>query len=114
MISTIQEKEREITECQTNLDQIKQHASDLQTFLTMKNIQRDVSNNEQFIVSLLKEAEMNQVDSSFEKKVLGNSTHHSEQDGNHYLGYKVNKWNIDKNKEQRSTDNGTKHTCSYH
>ncbi|XP_076106202.1 uncharacterized protein LOC143074853 [Mytilus galloprovincialis] len=68
LISSVQEKEREITECQTNFDKIKQHASDLQTFVAMKHIQQDVKNNEQFIESLLKEDNMNHVIISFEKE----------------------------------------------
>ncbi|CAC5389026.1 unnamed protein product [Mytilus coruscus] len=70
LISSIQEKEREITECQTNLDKIKQNASDLQTFLAMKHIQQDVTNNEQFIESLLKENNMNHVTISFKREKL--------------------------------------------
>ncbi|XP_063396963.1 uncharacterized protein LOC134681318 [Mytilus trossulus] len=68
LISSIQEKEREITECQTNLDNIKQHASDLQTFLAMKHIQQDVTNNESFLEALLKEDKLNHVIISFEKE----------------------------------------------
>ncbi|XP_071178296.1 uncharacterized protein [Mytilus edulis] len=67
LISSIQEKEREITECQANLGKIKQHASDLQTFLAMKHIQQDVTKSEQFLESLLKEDNMNQVVISLEK-----------------------------------------------
>ncbi|XP_063448365.1 uncharacterized protein LOC134727898 [Mytilus trossulus] len=66
VISSIQEKEREIIECHTNLDKIKQHASDLQTFLAMKHIQQDVTKNVQFIESMLKEDNMNHVTISFE------------------------------------------------
>ncbi|CAG2193207.1 unnamed protein product [Mytilus edulis] len=59
IISSIQEKERKISESQTTFDKIKQHASDLQTFLTLKHIQRDVTNNEQFLESLIKEEKIN-------------------------------------------------------
>ncbi|CAG2208010.1 unnamed protein product [Mytilus edulis] len=59
IISSIEEKEREVTESQTNLDKVKQHASDLQTFLAMKHIQRDVTINEQFLESLIKEEKIN-------------------------------------------------------
>ncbi|XP_071178297.1 uncharacterized protein [Mytilus edulis] len=66
LISSVQEKEREITECQTNLDKIKQHASDLQTFLAMKHYQNDITDNEQFIESLLVEKNINNVTLSLE------------------------------------------------
>ncbi|CAG2257441.1 unnamed protein product [Mytilus edulis] len=68
LISSVQEKEREITECQTNLNKIKQHASDLQTFLSMKHIQQDVSKNEQFLEFMLKDKNTNNVTLSFEKE----------------------------------------------
>ncbi|XP_063396962.1 transcription intermediary factor 1-alpha-like [Mytilus trossulus] len=68
LISSIQEKEMEITEYLTNFDKIKQHASDLQTFVAMKHIQQDVSKNEQFIESMLKEDKTNNVTLSFKKE----------------------------------------------
>ncbi|XP_063397678.1 uncharacterized protein LOC134682001 [Mytilus trossulus] len=61
IISSIQESERKITECKSTLYTIKQHASDLQTFLAMKHIQKDVRNNENFLESLIKETKMNNV-----------------------------------------------------
>ncbi|XP_052075696.1 uncharacterized protein LOC127713102 [Mytilus californianus] len=66
LVSSIQEKEREITEYKTNLDKIKQHASDLQTFLALKHIQQGVTKNENFIETLLKEDNLNHVTLSFE------------------------------------------------
>ncbi|XP_052075684.1 uncharacterized protein LOC127713096 [Mytilus californianus] len=68
LISSIQEKERDITEYQTNLGKIKQHASDLQTFLAMKHIQQDVTYNQKFLESLLKEDKLNHVIISFENE----------------------------------------------
>ncbi|XP_063448374.1 uncharacterized protein LOC134727909 [Mytilus trossulus] len=68
LISSIQEKEMEITEYLTNFDKIKQHASDLQTFVAKKHIQQDVSKNEQFIESMLKEDKTNNVTLSFKKE----------------------------------------------
>ncbi|XP_063448257.1 uncharacterized protein LOC134727798 [Mytilus trossulus] len=59
IIASIEEKEREVIESQTILDKVKQHASDLQTFLAMKHIQRDVTINEQFLETLIKEEKMN-------------------------------------------------------
>ncbi|XP_063448256.1 uncharacterized protein LOC134727796 [Mytilus trossulus] len=59
LITLIKEKEREIIECQTTLDKVKQHASDLQSFLAIKHIQRDVTINQRFLESLIKEKKMN-------------------------------------------------------
>ncbi|XP_052073611.1 uncharacterized protein LOC127711560 [Mytilus californianus] len=61
IISSIQEKELEITESQSILDEIKQHASELQTFLAMKHIQCDVMNHEIFLESLIKGEKMNHI-----------------------------------------------------
>ncbi|XP_052093244.1 uncharacterized protein LOC127729462 [Mytilus californianus] len=68
ILSSIQEKERTISGSQTTLDRIKQHASDLQTFLALKHIQRDVTNNEQFLESLIKEEKMNHVSISWKNE----------------------------------------------
>lgn len=68
LISSIQEKERAITECQTNLDNIKQHASDLQTLLAMKHIQHDVTYNENFLEWLLEDVKLNCFTISFERE----------------------------------------------
>ncbi|CAC5416472.1 unnamed protein product [Mytilus coruscus] len=65
----MQDKEREITECKTTLDKIKQHASDLQTFLAMKHIQRDVRNNEHFLESLIKEKKINNVSITWKHEI---------------------------------------------
>ncbi|XP_063448323.1 E3 ubiquitin-protein ligase TRIM47-like [Mytilus trossulus] len=65
IISSIQENERKILESQTTLGKIKQHASDLQTFLALKHIQQDVTNNEQFLESLIKEKKINNVSMSW-------------------------------------------------
>ncbi|XP_063448254.1 uncharacterized protein LOC134727794 [Mytilus trossulus] len=68
IISLIEEKEREIIKSQTNLDKVKKHASDLQTFLALKHIQRDVSNNEQFMESLIKEEKLNNASISWKNE----------------------------------------------
>ncbi|CAG2254219.1 unnamed protein product [Mytilus edulis] len=69
IISSIQENERQISESQTTLDKIKQHASDLQTFLALKHIQRDVTNNEQFLESLIKGEKIKHVSMSWKTKI---------------------------------------------
>lgn len=61
IVSSIQKNEVHISESNTTLDKIKQHASDLQTVLALKHIQRNVTNNEQFLESLINGEEMNNV-----------------------------------------------------
>ncbi|CAG2208007.1 unnamed protein product [Mytilus edulis] len=68
IISSIEEKERKVTESQTILDKVKQHASDLQTFLAMKHIQRDVTINEQFLESLIKQEKINNASISWKNE----------------------------------------------
>ncbi|XP_063396736.1 uncharacterized protein LOC134681178 [Mytilus trossulus] len=67
-VSSILDKEREIAEFKTTLDKIKKHASDLQTFVAIKHIQRDVANNEQFLKSLIKENKMNHASISWKNE----------------------------------------------
>lgn len=61
IVSSIQKNEVHISESNTTLDKIKQHASDLQTVLALKHIHRNVTNNEQFLESLINGEEMNNV-----------------------------------------------------
>ena len=53
LVATLAEKEREILECQDNLQNIKSHATDLQTFLGLKQIEAEITKNEQFVQSLI-------------------------------------------------------------
>ena len=50
---TLAKKEKEIRECQDNLQNIKTHATDLQTFLSLKQIQAEITKNERFVQSLI-------------------------------------------------------------
>jgi ferritin len=53
LVATLAEKEREILECQDNLQNIKSHATDLQTFLGLKQIEAEITKNERFVQSLI-------------------------------------------------------------
>ncbi|CAG2214005.1 unnamed protein product [Mytilus edulis] len=52
LLSSLERKETEIAECQRNILNIKQHATDLQVFLSMKKIEDDVYSKNKFIQSL--------------------------------------------------------------
>ncbi|CAC5408466.1 unnamed protein product [Mytilus coruscus] len=52
LLSTLKTKEKEITEVHENIASIKRHASELQTFLTMKDIEKDIAVEEKFIQSI--------------------------------------------------------------
>ena len=53
LVATLAEKEKEIQECQDNLQNIKSHATDLQTFLGLKQIEAEITKNEQFVQLLI-------------------------------------------------------------
>ncbi|XP_052080361.1 uncharacterized protein LOC127718397 [Mytilus californianus] len=62
ILSSVKQNENLITEYQTNLQSIKQHASDLQTFLVMKNIEMKIFENEEYLQSLIETKQIEQVD----------------------------------------------------
>ncbi|CAG2186061.1 unnamed protein product [Mytilus edulis] len=47
------ENDREITEIQTKIENIKQHATDLQTFIAMKELEERISSKDQFLQSMI-------------------------------------------------------------
>ena len=53
LVATLAENEKEILECQNNLQNIKAHATDLQTFLGLKQIEHEITKNERFVQSLI-------------------------------------------------------------
>ncbi|CAG2255462.1 unnamed protein product [Mytilus edulis] len=64
LLKSMTDKEEEITELQTNISNIKQYASELQTFLALKHIEKDVVAEEKHIQSMVKSDGANQVDFS--------------------------------------------------
>jgi Leu/Phe-tRNA-protein transferase len=53
LVATLSEKEKEILECQDNLQNIKSQATDLQTFLSLKQIEPEITKNERFVKSMI-------------------------------------------------------------
>ncbi|VDI04584.1 Hypothetical predicted protein [Mytilus galloprovincialis] len=62
ILSSVKEKKTLIIEYQTNLQSTKQHASDLQTFLVMRDIEVKVFENEQYLQSLIETNQIEQFD----------------------------------------------------
>jgi hypothetical protein len=60
LVATLAEKEKEILECQDNLQNIKSHATDLQTFLSLKKIEAQITKNELFVQSLIADHKVSQ------------------------------------------------------
>ncbi|XP_063404187.1 uncharacterized protein LOC134687658 [Mytilus trossulus] len=61
LLNTLKAKETQITKYQSNMCDIKQHASELQTFLTIKHIEKDLKVEEKFIRSITESSTTNQV-----------------------------------------------------
>ena len=53
LVATLAENEKEILECQDNLQNIKTHATDLQTLLGLKQIEHEITKIERFMHSLI-------------------------------------------------------------
>ncbi|VDI76129.1 Hypothetical predicted protein [Mytilus galloprovincialis] len=64
LMKSMTDKEKEIAELQTNIGNMKQYASELQTFLALKHIEKDVVAEEKYIQSMVKSDDANQVDFS--------------------------------------------------
>ncbi|CAG2224114.1 unnamed protein product [Mytilus edulis] len=59
LLSEVEKNEKEITEFQAALANIKQYASDLQTFLAVKDMERDLTKNENFVHTITKSGKLN-------------------------------------------------------
>ncbi|XP_063404186.1 uncharacterized protein LOC134687657 [Mytilus trossulus] len=64
LLTTLKAKETEIAEYQTNIGNFKQHASDLQTFLAIKHIEKDLKVKKKSIQSITESVITNQVNIS--------------------------------------------------
>ena len=53
LVATLAEKEKEILECQDKLQNIKSHATDLQTFLGLKQNEPEIAKNKRLVKSLI-------------------------------------------------------------
>jgi DNA-binding beta-propeller fold protein YncE len=60
LMASLDEREKELTEYQTNVVNIKQYASDLQTFLAMKQIENDVETHDTSLHALFSSDSLNQ------------------------------------------------------
>ncbi|XP_071136810.1 chromosome partition protein Smc-like [Mytilus edulis] len=54
LLTDLKTKERDITEFKENIANIKQNASELQAYLTIKHFEKEISRDEQFIHSIIK------------------------------------------------------------
>ncbi|CAC5373484.1 unnamed protein product [Mytilus coruscus] len=59
LLTSVQQTEKDVTEYQHNIANIKQHASDLQAFLVLKQIEHEVEEKDKFIQTLMKNKYLN-------------------------------------------------------
>jgi hypothetical protein len=62
---SLDEKEKELTEHQTNIVNMKKYASDLQTFIAVKQIEKDVETHDTYLQSLVNRDILNQTKLSY-------------------------------------------------
>ena len=60
LLESLDEKQKNLIEYQTNIVSIKQYASDLQTFIAVKQIEKDVKTNDTWLQSLINSDSLNQ------------------------------------------------------
>ena len=65
LLVSLDEKQKELTEYQTNIVNIKRYASDLQTFLAVKQIEKDVETKDVCLQSLVNSDSLNQTKLSY-------------------------------------------------
>ncbi|XP_063404314.1 uncharacterized protein LOC134687787 [Mytilus trossulus] len=65
LFTTLKKEGKEITEVLENFASIKQHATELQFFVTMKDTEKNIAGTEQFIQSIITSNSTNQVNISF-------------------------------------------------
>jgi hypothetical protein len=65
LLTTLQRKEEEIYQSQVNIENIKKYASELQAFLSLKQIQGISMKNENYIQSLVEDGNLKQIELSF-------------------------------------------------
>ncbi|CAC5425071.1 unnamed protein product [Mytilus coruscus] len=60
LLTAVQQADKDVTEYQNNIANIKQHASDLQAFIALKQIEHDVDEKDKFIQTLVNSKDLNQ------------------------------------------------------
>ncbi|XP_052086971.1 transcription intermediary factor 1-beta-like [Mytilus californianus] len=59
LLTAVQQADKDVTEYQNNIANIKQHASDLQAFIALKQIEHDVDEKDKFIQTLVNSKDLN-------------------------------------------------------
>ncbi|CAG2220103.1 unnamed protein product [Mytilus edulis] len=64
-ISSVDDQDKEILQCNTEIENLKKYASDIQTFLGMKDLQQKITKHEKFIQSLIETKKLERVELEF-------------------------------------------------
>ncbi|CAG2247798.1 C1QL [Mytilus edulis] len=64
-ISSVDDQDKGILQCNTEIENLKKYASDIQTFLGMKDLQQKITKHEKFIQSLIETKKLERVELEF-------------------------------------------------
>ncbi|CAC5410388.1 unnamed protein product [Mytilus coruscus] len=67
LLASLKQREKEILEYKVNIENTKRYASNLQSFIAIKQIEKDIFKEEIYIQSISKSEQMHQIDISFRK-----------------------------------------------
>ncbi|XP_052059493.1 uncharacterized protein LOC127700067 [Mytilus californianus] len=103
LLSEVERKEKEIEKFQAGLANIKQYASELQTFLAAKEMERDLAKKENFVQSIIKSGTLNHSQISWKiETILQNIAIDIESFGEIIVVNEPNKLMINRQKDQQA------------
>ncbi|XP_063397763.1 E3 ubiquitin-protein ligase TRIM71-like [Mytilus trossulus] len=65
LVTSLRQREKEILQCKDNIENTKRYGSDLQSFIAMKHIEKDIIKEENYIQSISKSEQLHQIDISW-------------------------------------------------
>ncbi|CAG2207520.1 unnamed protein product [Mytilus edulis] len=103
LLSEVEKKEKEIEEFQAGLANIKQYASNLQTFLAAKQMECDLSEQEHFVQSVIKSEKLNHPQISLKiETILQNFSIDIKSFGEIIVDYEPTKLILSRQKDQQA------------
>ena len=74
LLESLDEKQKELTEYQTNIVNIERYASNLQTFVAVKQIEKEVETQDTCLQSLVNSDSLNELSHKITSSTLASST----------------------------------------
>ncbi|XP_063397764.1 uncharacterized protein LOC134682097 [Mytilus trossulus] len=65
LVTSLRQREKEILQCKDNIENTKRYGSDLQSFIAMKHIEKDIIKEENYIQAISKSEQLQQIDISW-------------------------------------------------